>query len=313
MAESTYSPAQPEPVVLNFPGSGVFFGPLEDTCKESDYDPFKRLVVEGSYHLAVDRAVQVSWALRQDFDNPGPYVFELYRGRAVNDDRWEKIAQTTDQPWIFDRRPAPRPHERSTYYRIRLTDGRGVAFWSHPVSFDVVWNHYDWRIAREIVRKELLIQGRGRRGARSRGAGTPGWLLKQRQFGDGCPRCLDPETAAPTDSRCPVCLGTGVVGGFYDPLEYWVVQSPAQRMTRLSDAGDTRTTVFETVRGLAHPSPEVEDIWVSSVAGTCYEIQEDITALARHRGVDILLNLRLMELPRTHIVYTIPMPEIRRA
>jgi hypothetical protein len=307
-----YTPAEPPQLFVNYPGSGVAFGPLHDACRHSDYDPFKRLTVEGCYHMAVEGAVQVSWALRRDFDPPGPYTFELYRGRAVNDDAWELLATVVDQPWILDRRPAPRPHERSTYYRVRLIDGNGVSYWGHPVSFDVSWNHYDWRLVREIVRKELLIQGRGRNGARTRGAGTAGWLLKQRQFGDACPRCFDPETAAATDSHCPVCLGVGVTKGYYDPLEYWVIQEPARRITKLSNEGDTRTTVIETVRALAHPSPEPGDAWVSCT-GSRYWVEEDIERLARHRGVDVVLGLRLMEAPRTSMIYTIPMPEIRRA
>lgn len=304
-SQCSTTPAEPAEEFVNYPGSGVSFGPVNDACRESDYDPVKRLVVEGCYHIAAENAVKVSWAMREDFDVPGPYTFELYRGRAVNDDNWDKLAEVVDQPWMFDRRPARRPHERSTYYRLRIIDGRGVSYWSHPVSFDVIWNHYDWRLVREIVRKELLIQGRGRGGARSRGAGTKGWLVKAKQFGDPCPRCLDPETRSATDSRCPICLGTRVRGGYYDPLEYWVIQQPSRRVTRLSDAGDTRTTVIETVRALAHPSPEVGDIWISSAGDIRYEVQEDIERLARHRGVDIILGLRLMELPTTHSAYRI--------
>lgn len=298
--------AEPAPEYVNFPESGVIFGPVEDRTCRSDYDPVKRLTVEGCYHLAVDKSVKVSFALRRDFTEPGPYVIELYRGRAINDDKWEKLAQVEDQSWLFDRRPQPRPHERSTYYRLRITDGDGTSYWCHPVSFDVVWNHYDWRLVKEIVRKELLVQGRRNGRARKRGAGTRGWLLKKRQFGDPCTRCLDENTGTPTDSNCPECLGTGVTGGFYPPLEYWVIQQPARRSTRLSDAGDTRTTVIESVRALAHPSPEAGDIWVSTAGDVRYEVQGDIEKLARHRGVDVILGLRLLELPTTAAAYNIP-------
>ena len=297
---------------VNYPNSGVIFGPADDRCMRSDYDPVKRLTVEGCYHLAVDKSIKVSWALRRDFTEPGPYTFELYRGRAINADHWEKIAQVQDQSWIFDRRPKPRPHERSTYYRLRITDGEGVTYWCHPVSFDTIWNHYDWRLVKEIVRKELLIQGRRNGKARARGAGTRGWLLKKRQFGDPCTTCLDTNTGVSTNANCPECFGTTVVGGFYDPLEYWVIQQPAMRSTKLSDAGDTRTVVIESVRALAHPSPEAGDIWVSAAGDIRYEIQGDIERLARHRGVDVILGLRLLELPTTHAAYDIPIEDMCR-
>ncbi len=301
MANSTHD-------VVNFPGSGVSFGALPPKHTESLFDPIKRMVIEGCYHLAVSKSIKVSWAMVPEFVEPGPYKFELYRGRAINDDAWEKTAEIVDRPWLYDNRPLLRPHERSLYYKLRITDGNGAVYWSHPVSFDVIWNHNDWRLVREIVRKELLIQGVRNGQARARGAGTKGWLIKARQFGDPCPRCLDKNSATATDSNCPICLGTGVTKGFYDPLEYWVIQQPGLRAVKIAETGETRTVVIESVRCLAHPAPESGDIWASTVGDTRYQIQGDIEKLARHRGVDVILGLRLLELPTTHVAYKIPLP-----
>ena len=70
--------------------------------------------------------------------------------------------------------------------------------------------------------------------------------------------------------------------------------------------------MIETVRSLAHPSPEAGDIWVSEAGDMRYEVQADIEKLARHRGVDVILGLRLLELPTTHVSYSIPIEEMCR-
>ena len=286
----------------------VIIGPplVQKPALQSALDPFKRLTVEGCYHIAAADTVKVEWCLMQDFQGPLPLTFTLYRGRAVNDDNWVKISEVVDQPWLFDNHPVRRPHEYSTFYKVHLRDGDGREYWSHPVSWDVTWNHYDWRLCREIIRKELLLQGLRNGKPQARGGGTKGWLLKRRQFGEACPRCLDKDTGDITDANCPICFGTGVVGGYYDAQEYWVVQQPSRRVTRLSDQGDTRTTIMEIVRCLAHPAPEAKDIWVQAGNDVRYEIQADIDKMARHRGVDIVLGLRLLELPTTNVVYQVP-------
>lgn len=297
--------AGPFTVITSQPVTGVHVGPLPTPDLKSPLDPFKRLTVEGTYHIADTDSVKVSWAMQSTFSGTVPLTFTLYRGRAVNDSNWEKISEVVDQPWLYDTRPSRRPMERSTFYRVKLTDGDGIEYWSHPVSWDVSWNHYDWRLCREIIRKEQLLQGVRNGHAQARGGGTKGWLLKRRQFGEGCTRCLDQNTAVPTDAHCPVCYGTGVVGGYYAPLEYWVVQQPTRRVTKLSEQGDTRTAVIEMVRALAGPAPEGKDIWVQAGSETRFEIQGDIDKIARHRGVDIVLGLRLLELPATSAAYQV--------
>jgi hypothetical protein len=45
---------------------------------------------------------------------------------------------------------------------------------------------------------------------------------------------------------------------------------------------------------------------VSSVGGKRYEIQGDIEKLVRFRGVDVVLGLRMLELPTTSGAYLYP-------
>jgi hypothetical protein len=250
--------------------------------------------------MLTTQSILVYWDLNEDFVAPGPYTFLLQRGRSVTDDQWVDISQTVDQPWLYDNNPIMGQHERSTFYRVILTDGRGVQHTSQPVNLFQDWNHYDWRLMREIVRKELLIQ--------TRKAGTTGYLLKRRWWGTPCTECVNPNTDAIQDSHCLSCYGTGIVGGYYDPLLFYMTMNPAQRMKRLTPDQGVIAAVVETGRCLAWPAPEGDDIWVQADPNRRFRINSDIEATARHRGIDLVLNVRLTELALENIVYQIPTP-----
>lgn len=262
--------------------------------------PFKRLQVESHFNALTKSRVQVAWVMDPAFDEPGPWKFTLERGRSPTDDAWEPVAETTDQPWLFDNHPVMGSHERSTFYRIVLVDGNDRRHVSQPTSFLQTWDHYDWRLMREVMRKETKLQ--------QKKTGSRGVLLKARVWGDPCPVCVDPETGQVKRSQCLTCYSTGYVGGYYPPIEYWLTLDPAQRMKRLQGDGGLVTTVVETARGLAWPCPEGNDIWVQLDTNKRYLIGDDIAAIARHRGIDLILQLRLTELPQSNIVYQVPTP-----
>lgn len=267
---------------------------------DQDVRPFKRLTVENHFNVVTRQAVLVVWALNPAFTEPGPYRFKLQRGRAANDDAWVDVAETVDQPWLYDHHPVFGQFEHSTFYRVVLTDGNDKQYVSQAVSMDMSWSHYDWRLMREIIRKETLVQHKK--------GGTKGYLLKRRTWGDPCPECVDPRTGEIRDSHCQACFGTGIVGGYYPAEEYWVVMNPTQRLKRIMGDEGLKTVVMETVRGLAWPAPEGNDIWVQANSNKRYRINGDVVVQARHRGVDVVLNLHLEELPLSNIVYDVPTP-----
>jgi hypothetical protein len=262
--------------------------------------PFKRLTVESHFNLITNQSILVAWVLNEDFVEPGPYTFRLQRGRAVTDDEWDDISQTVDQPWLYDNHPVLEQHDRSTMYRVIMTDGNKVEYASQPVSIFQDWSHYDWRLMKEIVRKELLIQ--------TRKAGATGYLLKRRWWGEPCTTCVDPNTDGITNSHCPQCFGTGITGGYYPPFLYYMTMEPSQRMKRLTPDQGVIAAIVETGRALAWPTPEGDDIWVQAEPNKRFRVMPDVQAIARHRGVDLILNLRLVELPLEDIVYSVPTP-----
>lgn len=270
---------------------------------------FKRLSVDAHFNLVTHRRVLVEWALDKAFvaGVEGPYKFTLYRGYAANDDDFQPIAETFDQPWLYDNDPVFPQHGMDVFYKVTLTANGGHIYTSQAVHATTSWNRYDWTIAKEIIRKEWLL-------LRKR-AGTAGWLLKRRLWGDPCsnPNCQDETTGQSFDPNCPSCYGTGVEGGFYDPIEYWVLMNPSQRIKKLDTNLGLVTSTVETVRALAYPAPATNDIWINDNTDQRYLILGDIVAAVRHRGINLVLNLRLEEEPKSSSIYNFPQPCVSQA
>lgn len=261
---------------------------------------FRRLMVETYVPKMTVGATTVSWVMERDFIAPGPYTFTLRRHRNPSDDAPMVVAKGTDVYYLEDRATPTWDSEYSlsASYSVVLQDGDGKTYTSHTITHDDGWNHKDWLLAREIVRKEVLLQ--------KKKAGTRGWLLKRRWFGDACPLCLNTVTGESTKSHCPSCYGTGIVGGYYPPHEYWVLMNATSRMQKLTADQGVITVNDENVRGLAYPVIEPNDIWVNGQTGDRMRIMENVAAVARHRGVDIVVNAKVLLLPTSSAVYDIP-------
>lgn len=260
---------------------------------------FKRLTVDVHFTPLVENRVLVSWALEKDFREVGPYTFTLYRGHFPTDDGFVAVAQTVDQPWAYDDNPQLGQYGVELYYKVVLTDGNGNTYESQAVHGETYWERYDWTLAREIIRKEHLLQ-------RKR-AGTKGYLLKRRDFGDPC-SCVNKDTGQVESVSCPTCYGTGVEGGYYEPFEYWVIMNPSQTIVKLDDESGLQTAVIESVRSLAYPTPSPGDMWVHAHTNRRFSVESDVAAIARHRGIDLVLQLRLKERASSEPIYKFPLP-----
>jgi hypothetical protein len=264
--------------------------------------PFVRLTVEAHVNVAATKRVLVMWAMNPTFRRPLPWTFVLYRGYAVNDDNYVAVSTTTDQPWLYDNKPVFPAKGSDVFYKVRLTTGDGEVFDSQAAQLGTDWGRYDWGIAKEILRKETLLLVKK--------VGTKGWLLKRRLWGSMCPvpGCTDPETGQVNDPNCPVCYGTGIEGGYYAPLDFWVTMNPTQRMKKLDNNLGVVAANIETVRALAYPATDAGDVWIQASSDQRFVVQSDVVSLVRHRGIDLVMNLRLEELPRSDIVYSVPTP-----
>ena len=258
---------------------------------------FRRICVDTHASILTTQRATISWAMQPDFDAPGPWTFTLQRGLAPNDDAWEDIASTVDQPWLYDNRPITNMIGVAIFYRIKLVDGKGVIYYSQAQEIKAYWSRYDWTLAKEIIRKESFLM--------QRKTGVKGYLLKRKYFGPPCP-CTDPVTGQVIDPTCTLCFGTGILGGYYPPYAMWLTMNATQRLRQVTAEQGSIAATIESVRALAYPTVEPDDVWVHGYTNTRYFIMPDIKALARHRGIELVMEYTLNEVPTNHIVYQVP-------
>jgi hypothetical protein len=248
---------------------------------------------------------RVMWTLREKFNDPQPWMFQLQAGRTANQDAddWTNVGlPMTNSCYMID--PEKRNYSKGgqdAHYRIKLVTPVAT-YYSEPTAKAGILNLRDWRLAHEIIRKERL---------RFRYATQDGYLLKRRITGNNCPRCLDLQTMEVKDPYCPQCWGTGKECGYYYPIGcVWADLSPLTRRRQLDNEG-MRGTVRDIVitgRMLMLPLIEEKDVWISRKTDDRYYI-ESIQDVAEIRGVPLVANVELRPAPYTDVIYNIAIPQ----
>lgn len=249
----------------------------------------------------------ICWYLSQNFWPPEPDAelhFYVDLGRPGTDE-WIAL---NSEPIVDDccytdpcQRDLTDGHD--VMYRVRLviplSTGECLVYKSEPVGTFGRLEKSDWLKARDIVRREYLQQ--------QKIEGTQGFLLKRKKFGVRCQRCTDWDTHEVTDSNCPICYGTGLVGGYYAGVEYWMtLQSNWNR--RINVATPPRGTNADTnkaARCIFYPPIDTKDIWVRADNDRRYII-DNYTSIAEMRGVPLVVMAQIRLAPASDVIYNVP-------
>jgi len=247
---------------------------------------------------------RVCWQLLDTFSDPLPYTFQLQVGQSGNPDAddWEDVGTSIENTfYAVDGTKRVYGKTQYTHYRVKMTTSLGT-YYSDPTSSGGILAPRDWRIAREIVRKERL---------RFRYTSQDGYLLKRRITGVACTKCLDLQTDEVTNPDCTECYGTGLQCGYFYPMGcIWADLSPKTRRKHIDDAGmrGTVNDIVVTGRMLMMPLLQETDVWVSRETDDRYYVQS-IQDAAEIRGVPLVANVELRPAPYTDIIYTIAIPQ----
>jgi len=260
--------------------------------------PFNRVLIENSVNVALGSGVMVIWEINKKFNLPGPYYFRLYRGRAFNDDNYEPVTDWQEEACaLYD-------NERSlggglvfdVWYKIRLITGDQRSYWSEPVHCIHYWERRDWIIAKEIIRKELKLYRQY--------TGAYGVLLKQRLWGETC-SCVDASVEESANPDCPLCSGTGIVGGYYTPMRYWCSPEPEKRYSKVDANMGLIQQVGKTFRGLSFPLLATEDVVVNQRSDERWRVGGAIQTIADIRGIPIVCSFPVQKISLDDPVYKI--------
>lgn len=272
----------------------------QDNCPPACQSVFD--MVHVSY--LIRGGTRVCWTLRNTFADALPYTFQLQVGQSgdpqAND--WEDVGVAIENTYYaIDGTKRVYGKTQYTHYRVKLTTNAGT-YWSDPVAKKGILDSRDWRIAREIVRKERL---------RYRYTSQDGYLLKRMITGVRCTKCLDLQTDEVTNPDCTECYGTGLQCGYFYPMDcIWADLSPRTHHKHIDDRG-MRGTVNDIVvsgRMLHFPLLQERDVWVSRETDDRYYVQS-IQNAAEMRGVPLIANVELRPAPYTDVIYTVAIPQ----
>lgn len=243
---------------------------------------------------------RIRWELARHFVPPPPCTFQLQYslGQVSEADDWVDVGvPVVNTFFALDDERRLYGKTRHIAYRIQLTDGNGKVYTSKPALTLGQWTKRDWIIAREILRKEYL---RARRFT-----SVDGYLFKRRRYGDPCTAgCLDAITGEILNSDCSECGGTGILIGYYAPVEasYADMTNENSREHRDNQSRATTHDVVVTGRFTDFPPLIQGDVWVNRFSDERYHVHR-VTEKAVHRGVPLIWDVELRRAEDTDNIY----------
>jgi len=260
--------------------------------------PFRRVSVDHMIH----GITRVWWQLEPEFNDPGPYTFQLQvggTGLAEADDWQDILAPIVNGYFALDDKRHDAGTVITAHYRLALTTPRGH-YVSSPAPSTGELAEHDWLLSREIIRKESL---------RHRKMSVGGYLLKAFRYGSPCPRCRDRLTDESADIDCPQCYGTSYENGYHPALALQCWDLSPQVIEEEVDAtlkGSTRNNGSITARVIGFPALNSRDIWVNGATDERWVLRA-IKVSASLRGVPLVYDVQMEIIPLTNVAYHIPL------
>jgi hypothetical protein len=223
------------------------------------------------------------------FDN----ALDFYVDKARSGGTWTNIAgPLTDSCMYVDPVKWNWNKDRNTFYRVRFEKDSEWQY-SVPIQANGTWTREDYLLAKEIARKEYLIL---------RKTGRLGKLLKKKEWGDLCTTCTDYDTEELVDTDCPKCLGTGIIGGYYAPIDMPLQFEPSGKEKVTTDIGPVEDQ-RKRARVVAYPFIQTGDIWIDGDSNERWRIRP-VQTIAEVRGRPLIQKLELRMIPQTDVIYS---------
>ncbi len=166
--------------------------------------------VRASHRLRGNTAVR--WRMDRLFNPAGQVEFTLEWARTPAGE-WMRV----DEAIVFDSGVALDPEQRlfgstlELFYRVVATASDGV-YRSRAAQVGAYLDPRGWLQAQELVRLAELNYANNT-------DVSPGCLFKRRVWGRPCRRCTDRGTGQVVREDCLACFGTGIEGGYYNPVQ----------------------------------------------------------------------------------------------
>ena len=237
----------------------------------------------------------IRWWVGTGFINKADYSFSIDRSSDPGGG-WTTIASGLDACYYVDTSSTGTNPDRDQYYRVCYAthdseSDRLDPIYSTPVlEGDVYTNERDWKVIREIIRKEHLML--------ERYFGVPGSLLKLRKTGTPC-SCVDKYLDSRVIRNCPLCLGTGVLGGYYPPIEMWVnmLEAPSGNAVITPEAGTIDPGIIQNGYTVCFPLLETADVWVNKLNNDRFTLKT-VKPKATYKGVVLTVEMEMVKITK---------------
>lgn len=248
-----------------------------------------RLDVYPSY----TRGFLFRWDVAPDFTGQAPWVFTVQRS-DTQDGEWHDVSPelTQQYSWLSD--PLLTPKDPTVYFRVKLTSGANTYYSAARGTYGDLSRH-DFLQAREIMRNEV-VQARNK-------AGIHGQVWMKAVHGPKCTACTDPITGAVTDPDCKVCHGTGIVTGYYGPVDVWMTFTARQRNKGMKqdNLGVHEDYVF-SVRMIGCPVVKKDDVLVDVNSDRRYYVNA-VNNVMELRRIPLVQQIEAREVPTSEQIY----------
>lgn len=268
--------------------------------------PFHRVTVENAFNVVDSKATLIEWEMEDWFADDGPWTFQVFRTQRDDLTDWEPVGDpVVNQGYAYDVDRTAYQLNAHNYYKVQVTTGsrdEDGNFCVYESVQELATNNLerrDWRLLRDIVRKEKL--------ALTKFTGARGWLLPYPKFGVPFEGNNDPNTGEKLGSQDPSDQGTGYEGGYWGPLESYVELSPEKRITKLTDNGKI-SAVVRTGMALAFPRFSPRDVWVNGMTDERFTVGPNIIVTASMRGIPVKVNIELEKVEPGSVIYSVPVP-----
>lgn len=174
------------------------------------------------------------------------------------------------------------------YYKITLSDGTVLT----PTPAYVKSDPKDYVIKQVISRKQLVL---------NKFIGRPFKLLKRIKWGEHCPKCWDGTLFRGVLSDCPICHGTGWVGGYYKPIPFLGQKNPSPKYNQITMFGEWRPS-DALLTMLCYPLLSVQDIIIDDTKKRWLVAQ---VKLIEKQGYVIEQQAQLQGIPLDEAIYSL--------
>lgn len=255
----------------------------------------------------------IVWTLQPRYDYPQTSVLRLEYNRAgaspsshtitgtpagditISDGAWQVLCDDVSQLCQYiDYQHRNYNKFVNDYYRLVLrVPETGQQYKSAPVHAGKFLSTTDSAQANNLIRlAQKEIQQTGRTGV----------LLKRKLWGQRCPQCTDFDNQNSVNQHCQVCLGTGIVGGYYKGIPMSILQQSSQQAQSIGLGGYEQVQVL-SAKCVAWPWIHLQDVWVDDITNQRYYIKS-ASVLSKYKHVPLVYALQLQLIQLTDVLHS---------